>query len=250
MGTALYRVQVTLATAYRILRQLKHDHRTVALIFLVPVVLLGLLRWMYQDNDQVFDVIAPALLGIFPFVIMFLITSITTLRERSGGTLERLMASPLGKFDFIIGYLIAFGLLAMVQAAFASVVVVYGLDLTIKGPEWYLYLMAILDALLGTALGLLVSAFAKTEFQAVQFMPALIFPQFLICGILMPLDQLPSLLETIAYYLPLTYAVDALQGVAFNADITSDMTRDVWVVAAFVVGSVILGAFSLRRRSA
>ncbi len=250
MKKTAYHARVTLATTRRVLSQLRHDHRTVALIFLVPVLLLSLLRWMYQENDMVFNAIAPALLGIFPFVIMFLITSITTLRERSGGTLERLMASPLGKLDFIIGYLIAFGLLAMVQAGLASALVIYGLDLTIQGPEWYLYVMAILDALLGTALGLFVSAFAKTEFQAVQFMPALIFPQFLICGILMPLDQMPALLEAIAYWLPLTYAVDALQAVAQNVDITSDMTRDIWTVAAFVVGAVVLGALSLRRQTA
>lgn len=244
-----YHAKATIATTIRVLQQLKHDHRTVALIFLVPIVLLSLLRWMYEENDLIFNSIAPALLGIFPFVIMFLITSITTLRERSGGTLERLMVSPIGKFDFIIGYLVAFGLLAAAQAALASVLVIYGLDLSIQGPEWYLYLMAILNALLGTALGLFVSAFAKTEFQAVQFMPALIFPQFLVCGILLPLDQLPSLLETIAYWLPLTYAVDALQSVARYTDITDNMIRDVWVVAAFVVASVLAGALSLRRRS-
>ncbi len=246
----LYHLRTTLATTYRILRQLKHDHRSVALIFLVPVVLLSLLRWMYVDNDQIFNVIAPALLGIFPFVIMFLITSITTLRERSGGTLERLMISPIGRLDFIVGYLIAFGALATVQAALAGALVVYGLGLDIAGPEWYLYCMAILGSLLGTALGLFVSAFAKTEFQAVQFMPALIFPQFLICGILLPLDQLPPLLESIAYYLPLTYVVHALQSVATNTDISSEMVRDVWVVAAFVLGAVVLGALSLRRKTA
>jgi ABC-2 type transport system permease protein len=205
---------------------------------------------MYQDNDRLFDTIAPALLGIFPFVIMFLITSITTLRERSSGTLERLMVSPLGKLDFIGGYLLAFGLLAMAQAALAGAVVVYGLNLTIEGPEWYLYVVAILGAVLGTSLGLFVSAFARTEFQAVQFMPALIFPQFLICGILLPLDQLPSLLEAIAYYLPLTYVVHALQSVATSTTVTEDMTRDLWVIAGCIVGAVILGALSLRRKTA
>lgn len=246
----MYHVKTTAATTARILRQLSHDKRTVALIFLVPVVLLSLLRWLYDKNDMVFNQIAPALLGVFPFIIMFIITSITTLRERTGGTLERLMALPLGKLDFVVGYLFAFGLLAAAQAAVASLLLVYGLGLSVQGPDWFLLMMAIADALLGTALGLFVSAFAKTEFQAVQFMPALIFPQFLICGLLLPLDQMPSLLEKIAYWLPLTYAVDALNAVVKNVDVTNDMWRDFWVVLAFVVGAVVLGAMSLRRRSA
>lgn len=250
IGKILYHLRVTLATTLRIIRQLKHDHRTVALVFLVPVVLLLLLRWLYEENDMMFNHIAPSLLGIFPFTIMFIITSITTLRERTGGTLERLMVSPIGKLDIIIGYLIAFGLLAIVQAVIASVVLLYGLNLEIQGPDWFLIIMATADALLGTALGLFLSAFARTEFQAVQFMPAFIFPQFLICGLLIPLDQMPELLEKIAYYLPLTYAVDALNLVVKEADVTSEMWHDVWVVVAFVIGAIVLGALSLRRRTA
>lgn len=245
----MYHFRATLATTLRILRQLSHDHRTVALIFLVPCILLGLLRWLYEVNLDVFDQIAPALLGVFPFVIMFIITSITTLRERTGGTMERLMVSPIGKLDLVLGYMLAFGLLAAVQSLLASALVLYGLGLDIDGPHWFLTVMAMADALLGTALGVFVSAFAKTEFQAVQFMPALILPQFLICGLLMPLEKMPDALETIAYYLPLTYAVDALQSVVHNVDITDDAWRDLWVVIAFAVGAIVLGAMTLKRRT-
>src|SRR5664279_502586 len=178
----IYHIKATLATARRILRQLGHDRRTLVLIFIVPCILLALLRWLFENNLQTFDRIAPALLGVFPFVIMFLVTSITTLRERTGGTMERLMTSPIAKLDLILGYMIAFGVLAVIQALLASFVVIYPLGLDIAGPHWFLIIMALADALLGTALGLFVSAFAKTEFQAVQFMPALIFPQFLLCG--------------------------------------------------------------------
>ncbi|USN96940.1 MAG: ABC transporter permease [Candidatus Nomurabacteria bacterium] len=245
----MYHVKATFATTLRILRQLSHDRRTIALIFLVPCILLGILRWLYDGNLMIFDQIAPALLGIFPFVIMFIITSITTLRERTGGTMERLMVSSIGKLDLVLGYVFAFGLLAAVQALLASTLVLYGLGLDIAGPHWFLIVMAMVDALLGTALGVFVSAFAKTEFQAIQFMPALILPQFLICGLLMPLDKMPSLLETIAYFLPLTYAVDALNTVVHNVDITNDAWRDLWVVAAFAVGAILLGALTLRRRT-
>lgn len=245
----MYHIKATFATMLRILRQLSHDHRTVALIFLVPCILLGLLRWLYDGNLTIFNAIAPALLGIFPFVIMFLITSITTLRERTGGTMERLMALPIGKLDLVLGYMFAFGLLAVVQAILASLVLLYGLGLDVAGPHWFLVVMALVDALLGTALGIFVSAFAKTEFQAVQFMPALIIPQILIGGLLMPLAQMPDALEAVAYCLPLTYAIDALNEIVHNSDITGDAWRDLWVVLAFGLAALLLGALTLRRRT-
>ena len=244
----MYHMKVTIASTRRVLEQLSHDRRTVALIFIVPCVLLALLRWLYDNSMPIFNHIAPALLGIFPFVIMFLITSITTLRERTGGTMERLMASPIGKLDLVLGYMIAFGLLAVVQAVLASLVLLYWLNLDVAGPHWFLIIVALVDALLGTALGIFVSAFARTEFQAVQFMPALIFPQILIGGLLMPLAQMPDLLERIAYCLPLTYAIDALNSIVSHTGITNDAVRDVWMVFAFMVAAVLLAAVTLRRK--
>jgi ABC-2 type transport system permease protein len=245
----MYHVRATLATSRRILQQLSHDPRTIALIFVVPCVLLGLLRWLFDENIMVFNSIAPALLGVFPFVVMFLITSITTLRERTGGTMERLMALPIAKFDLILGYMFAFGLLAIFQALLASLLLLYGLGLEVQGPDWFLILMALVDALLGTALGLFVSAYAKSEFQAVQFMPAFVIPQILIGGLLMPLYQMPDLLEKIAYFLPLTYAIDALNLVITHTEITNDAWRDLFVVIGFVVAALLLGVATLRRKS-
>lgn len=244
----MYHIQTTLATMARVLRQLTHDHRTIAMLFFVPCILLSLLRWLFDDNTAMFDSIAPALLGVFPFILMFIVTSITTLRERTSGTMERLMASPIGKLDIILGYMGAFGLIAVIQALLASALVLYGFDLQVEGPDWFLLLVAILDALLGTALGLFVSAFAKTEFQAVQFMPAFVLPQLLVCGLFVPLDHMPDLLESIAYFLPLTYAVDALNRVVTEVAMSSDAWRDVWVVAGFIVTAVALGALTLRRK--
>lgn len=245
----MYHLRITFATAARILHQLSHDHRTVALIFLVPCLLLSILWWLFEDSRATFDHLAPALLGVFPFVLMFIITSITTLRERIGGTMERLMTAPMGKLDFMLGYMIAFGLLAIVQALLASSLLLYVFDLDIAGPDWFMVSVALCDALLGTALGLLVSAFARSEFQAVQFMPAFVLPQFLISGLLMPLDKMPELLETIAYFFPLTYAIDALNEVALHADLTDNAWRDLWVVVGCIVVAVLLGALTLRRKS-
>ena len=245
----MYHVKTTFATAGRILQQLSHDPRTIALIFLVPCLLLALLRWMFTDTIDTFNHFAPALLGVFPFIIMFIITSITTLRERVTGTMERLMTTPLGKFDLIIGYMIAFGILAIIQALLASTLLLYVFNLDIMGPDWFLIIVALADALLGTALGLFVSAFAKSEFQAVQFMPAFVLPQLLIGGLFVPLVNMPDLLETIAYFLPLTYVIDALAAVVRNTDITGDMWRDLWVVIGFMVGAILAGGLTLRRKT-
>lgn len=166
----------TLATAARVLRQLRHDPRSIALMLLVPVLMLTLLRYVFDGSARTFDSIGASLLGIFPLITMFLVTSIATLRERTSGTLERLLAMPLGKGDLIAGYALAFGAVAVVQSLLATGLALWVLGLDVVGSAWLLLLVALLDALLGTALGLFVSAFAASEFQAVQFMPAVIFP--------------------------------------------------------------------------
>lgn len=245
----MYHLRAIGATAGRILQQLLHDKRTIALMFLAPTILMSLLAWVFSNNDHMFNSIAPALLGVFPFVIMFLITSITTLRERTGGTLERLMTMRISKADIIIGYALAFGVFGIVQSIITSTVAIYWLGMDVAGPQWFVIIVAIVDTLLGVALGLLASAFARTEFQAVQFMPAFIFPQLIVCGLFVPLAQLPDVLNAAAYWLPLTYAVDALNGVVVNADITGDMWRDIWVVGCFIVAALALASLTLRRRS-
>ena len=241
--------RITLATAGRILSQLRHDHRTVALKLLVPCVLLGLLAWIFADSPTpVFDSIGASLLGVFPFVIMFIVTSVSTLRERTGGTLERLMTTPLGKGDLMVGYAIAFGVVAIVQSIIATAFAIYVCGLDISGPVWILTAIALLDALLGTALGLLASGFARTEFQAVQFMPAFVLPQFLLCGLLVARDQMPSVLSTISDWLPLSYAVDAMKEVTVNA--SPEVTKDFLVMVAWIIVSLVLGSLTLRRRTA
>lgn len=242
-------IRLVIATAGRVMRQLLHDPRTVALMFVVPCVLLWLLSWMYSSSPTVFDLIGPSLLGIFPFVIMFLITSITTLRERTSGTLERLLTMPIGKLDILLGYALVFGLFALLQSLLASLLAVHVLGLVVAGPEWFLVLVAVVNAILGTTLGLFVSAFATTEFQAVQFMPAFIFPQFLLCGLLVPLAQMPRLLHGIANVLPLTYAVSAMQHVSSDATISSSAWHDIIVVVAYAAAAVLLGAATLRRQT-
>ncbi|MEE6272129.1 ABC transporter permease [Georgenia wangjunii] len=233
-------------TALRVLAQLRHDPRTIAMIVVVPAVLLTLLWWVY-DGGPVFQRVGPALLTLFPVVIMFLITSVTTLRERRSGTLERLLTLPLGKASFLLGYALALGSIAAVQALVASALALGPLGLQTAGPWWLLVLVAVLSALLGVALGLSVSAFASTEFQAVQFMPAVVLPQFFLCGLLVPRDEMPRTLEYVSNALPLSYAVDAMNEVATEA--SPDLWLELTVLVAVIVGVLLLGAATLRRRT-
>ncbi|MGV9560353.1 ABC transporter permease [Streptomyces sp. NPDC003522] len=248
--TAPLNLSRTTATAARVLRQLRHDPRSIALMILVPCLMLVLLRYVFDGSPRTFDTIGGSLLGIFPLITMFLVTSIATLRERTSGTLERLLALPLGKGDLIAGYALAFGALAIVQSALATGLALWFLDLDVTGSPWLLLLVALLDALLGTALGLFVSAFAASEFQAVQFMPAVIFPQLLLCGLFAPRDTMHPALEAVSNVLPMSYAVDGMNEVLTHTDMTADFVRDVLVVAGCALLVLGLGAATLRRRTA
>ena len=239
----------TLATAGRVLRQLSHDPRSIVLMLVAPSLLVGLFAWLFTDQDGVFDQFGAPILAVFPFVIMFLITSITTLRERRSGTLERLMTTPLGKADFIGGYALAFALMAALQAVATVAFAVGVCGLSVDGPLWQLGAVAVVNAVLGTALGLLASAFANTEFQAVQFMPLLIFPQIILGGLFMPRDKMPDVLYAISDWLPLSYAIDAVNAVTAGGDAWA-VFGPVLIVVAFVVGAIVLGAVTLRRRTA
>lgn len=238
----------TLATAGRVLAQIRHDPRTIGLLLVVPSLLIGLMAWLFSDTG-VFDIVGPAMIALFPFIIMFLITSITTLRERQGGTLERLLALPTGKLDFILGYTLAFGLLAIAQSSIAVGFAVWVCGLEIEGSMWLLLAVAIADAVLGTALGLLASAFAQTEFQVIQFMPALVFPQILLGGVFLAREDMPDVLHAISDWLPLSHAIDALNAVARDSEDAGYIGLKLLIIAAFIVGAVTLGAITLRRRT-
>ncbi len=241
-------VRVTAATALRVLRQLRRDPRTIALIFVVPPLLLTLFKYVFDGQPQTFDRIGGPLVGIFPFVLMFVITSITMLRERTTGTLERLMTLPLSKLDLLLGYGLAFGLVAALQATVTAAVAFGLLGLDVEGSIVVVVLLAVGNALLGMALGLLASAFAQTEFQAVQFMPAFVLPQFLLCGLLVARDQMAPVLEWISYALPLTWAYDGLQRAVDGGD-AALIARDAAIVFAVTLLALALAAATLRRRT-
>jgi ABC-2 type transport system permease protein len=241
--------RITVATTGRILRQLRHDRRTVALLVVVPALLLALLFFMYDNAGPTFDRIALIMLGVFPFVIMFLVTSIAMLRERTTGTLERLLTTPLGKLDLLFGYGIAFGLAAAVQAAVAVGAAYWLLGLDTTGSAGLVVLVAVVNAVLGVALGLFCSAFARTEFQAVQFLPVVVVPQLLLCGLFVPRGQMVGWLQAASDVMPLSYAIDALAQIGRHADPTATMWRDLIVVAGATIVALVLAAATLRRRT-
>lgn len=236
----------TLATARRVLRQLSHDRRSIALMLVAPSLLVGLFAWLLADLPGVFDRFGAPIVALFPFIVMFVVTSVTTLRERRSGTLERLLAMPAGKADIIVGYAIAFAAMATLQGIItvAFAMAVCGLD--VSGPAWQLVLVAVIDAVTGAALGLAASAFARTEFQAVQFMPLLVFPQVIVGGLFIPREDMPAALEVISDWLPLSYAIDATTAVT-SGFAAVDVYRPLAIVAAFLIGFLVVASLTLRR---
>jgi ABC-2 type transport system permease protein len=244
-----------LATTGRILRQLAGDHRSVAMIVLVPTLIITLMYFMFDNvphhpgSPSPFNNACLIMLGVFPLIVMFLITSITMQRERSSGTLERILTTPLRRFDLLAAYGTAFSIAAAVQATVACVVAFWFLGFDTAGSPALVFLIAIVNAVLGVGLGLLCSAFARTEFQAVQFMPVVIAPQLLLCGIIVPREVLPEWLQWISNVLPASYALEALQQVGAHPEITAVAVRDIAVVIGFAVLAMALAAATLRRRT-
>ena len=237
----------TFAITIRVLRQISHDRRTVALMLVVPSLLTGLFAWMLDSSNQ-FDTIGPRLVGLFPFTVMFLLASITTLKERQSGTLERFFTMPMRRGEFIIGYALAFGLMATLQASVTLWFAVQVCGLTTDASTGDLVIAAIANAILGMALGLLASAFARSEFQVIQFMPAFIFPQIILGGLFIPVESMPDMLQTVSEWLPLTHSLRALSDIAANAT-SSEIYIEIWTVLCVSVAALLLGSLTLRRKT-
>lgn len=246
-------ISLTWNTASRVLKQLRRDPRTVAMLLFLPAMLTWLLQFIFSEvpvppTGPLFDTIGPRIMGLFPLILMFVVTSITMLRERQSGTLERLMVGPTGKADVILGYALAFGVVATAQALIMTAWALWPLGLEIPGGMWRLGIIMVLDALVGTALGLLASAVARTEFQAVQMMPLAIIPQLLLAGLFVDRSAMPTVLEYISDVLPVSYAIDAINLVL--AGDGGEMWPQVGILIGFIAGALVLGSLTLRRRTA
>ena len=239
----------TLATARRVLAQLRHDPRTIALMIVVPCVLETLLRLIFEHQREVFDQAGAPLLAIFPLTTVFLVTSIALLRERTSGTLERLLTTPLGRLELLTGYGLSFGTLAVAQAGIASALTLGPLRLHVHGPAVLVVVLAIAVAVLGMGLGLLASAFARSEFQVVQFLPLTVFPQLLLCGLLVARQRMPGALHAISDALPMSYAVDGMHHLSREAAVSGALLGDILIVLGFAAGALLLGASTLSRQT-
>jgi ABC-2 type transport system permease protein len=237
-----------LTTTGRVLKQLHHDPRTIGLIMIVPILLVTLLKYVFSGNNYLFNSVAPIILGIFPLLMMFLVTSISTLRERTSGTLDRLMTMPLSKLDFIFGYAIAFSIVGLAQACLASLVTLGLLGVTVQGGTLPVIITAVFASFLGTTLGLFVSAFARNEFQAVQLVMPIIMPQVLLCGLFIARSQMARPLQLAADVFPLTYSVDAMKQVATHANWTTTLTKDLLIVFGVGLVALVLGSITVRRQ--
>ncbi|MEE1825374.1 ABC transporter permease [Streptomyces sp. BE20] len=239
----------TLATAHRVLDQLSHDPRTVLLMLAVPSGLLTLLKGVYHSTPAAFQSVGGSLTTVLPCVSMFLVSSIVIQRERASGTLERLLAMPMRKSDLIAGYTLGFGIVAALQGSVVTTLALRFLGLHIAGPWWLLLLTAMSAAVLGLSLGLFVSAFAGSEFQALQFMPGVLLPQFMLSGVLMPRDHLPAGLGTASHFLPLSYAVDCATQLRWHREISTVFLHDITVLWCAALVVLAAGAATLRRRT-
>jgi ABC-2 type transport system permease protein len=216
------------------------------LLIIVPLVIASLIGVSVPDK-RILDYTAPAILAVLILFFGFLLTGISFLRERTQGTLERLMASPVSRLDIVAGYLLGFLLFALVQTMILFFYLIYVLNVNYYGELWQILVFQVIIGIGAVCLGTFCSVFARNEFQMIQFIPLVIVPQIFLCGLLWPVSQMPNYLQWLANCLPLTYGVEGIRAMMLQGQGLVDIGKDVGVLAAYAVGLLILAAFTLRR---
>ena len=235
--------------AGRVVRQLVRDRRTVALIVIVPLVVMTLISYSFPENEAMLSQFAPALLATLALFFSFLLTGISFLRERTQGTMERMMASPVSRLDMVLGYLLGFFMFALTQSLIVLLFTIYVLDVTYLGDLWQIFVFLVFIVTMAVNLGIFASAFARNEFQMIQFIPLIIFPQVFLCGVIYPVEQMHTILQWISKFLPLKYAVDGINGIMREGQTLLDVGFELGILMAFAVAISILAALTLRRRA-
>lgn len=235
--------------AARVMQQLIRDRRTMIMIVVVPLVVMTLIGLSFPEGN-ILDFIAPALLATMALFFSFLLTGISFLRERSQGTMERLMASPVSRLDIVVGYLLGFFLFALLQTLIVVLFTIFVLDVKYYGDLWQIFIFQIVIIAAAVNLGIFISTFARNEFQMVQFIPLIIFPQIFLCGVIWPIEQMPNYLQWLSKILPLTYGVDGLRDIMLSGQNLLDVWFELAVLAGFAVVISIVAAFTLRRGAA
>lgn len=239
----------TFTIAQRIVNQLIHDRRTIGLLVLVPLVIASLVGVSIPDKKML-DYITPAIMAALILFFGFLLAGVSFLRERSQGTLERLLASPVTRLDIVGGYLLGFLLFALLQTLIIFFYMIYVLNVNYSGELWQILIFQALIGISAVCMGIFFSVFAKNEFQMMQFIPLIIVPQLFLCGLLWPVSQMPNYLQWLANILPMTYGVEGIRSMMLEGKGLLDIGKDVWVLSAYVVGMLLLSSLTLRRNTA
>ena len=238
-----------LTIAQRTITQLVHDRRTMALLIFAPLLIASIVGVSVPDKGML-DNLAPAILAMLVLFFGFLLSGISFLRERSQGTMERLMASPVTKMDVVGGYLLGFLLFAILQTLIIFFYMIYVLKIGFHGELWQIVIFQILIGILAVCLGIFISVFAKNEFQMVQFIPLIILPQMFLCGLLWPIEQMPNYLQWISVFLPLTYGVEGMRALMVQGQNLLDILKDVGIIAGYAAVLMVLAALTTRRGAA
>ncbi len=238
----------TFTIARRAMLQVVRDRRTIALILIVPLVIASIAGFSIPDKSSL-DIFSPAILATLIMFFGFLITGISFLRERTQGTLERMLVSPMSRMDIVMGYLLGLLLFALIQTLIMFFYMVYVLDISYRGDLWQILIFQVLIGINAVCLGTFFSAFARNEFQMIQFIPLIIVPQVFVSGLFIPTSQLPVVLEWVSKFLPLTYGVEGIRALMLQGQSLPDIGKDIGILAAYAAGLLILAYLTLRQKS-
>lgn len=239
----------TLTIARRVIMQIVRDRRTIALVVVVPLVIASIVGVSIPEK-QMLDYVASAILAVLIMFFGFIITGISVLRERSQGTMERLMASPVTRMDLVAGYLLGFLVFALIQTFIIFFYMVYVIDVNFQGDLWQILVFQVIIGIGAVCLGTFFSIFARNEFQIMQFIPLIILPQMFLCGLLWPIEQMPNYLQWIAKFLPLTYGIEGIRALMLEGKDLVNIGKDIGILAAYAVGLSVLASLTLRRGTA
>lgn len=204
-------------------------------------------NYIYGSSEtELFDTFSPILVGFFVFFFVFLISGIGLLNERTTGTLERLLATPIKRGEIVAGYLVGYGLLALIQTVIIVLFAINVLDMVLVGSIWTVMLINVIIALVALSLGILLSSFASSEFQMIQFIPIIIVPQIFFSGIF-SIEGMADWLQVFANFMPLYYAADALKGVMYEGLSLSEISSNLYILLAFAAVFIVLNLFALKK---
>jgi len=237
----------TFGITKRIIKQILRDHRSVAMIFAVPLVVMSLVGVSFNNNQDLLNFVGPALICTFVLFFTFILTGISFLRERSEGTLDRLITTPVSRIDIIFGYSLSFFFFALIQSSIIISFSIFVLDIINQGQIWHMFLVVIILSLVAVNFGVFVSTFAKNEFQVMQFIPLFIVPQIFLCGVIQPVENLPNILQYVSKILPLTYAVDGLRSIMLHGSNLKVVSEEILILIGFASLLIILASLTIKR---